>query len=161
MNGSKKPLFRKENTRSHGVNHYRGIGPDSKNDRNTKTGLRKSMSSRKLGLDFRPLFLFLQASVGKKWVDVYSEAKSRIPADKSEVINWIFGNGDTDEREIIRIGDNVYFSRLVVDDEGILQKYSSFSINQLYPSCGCCTHTLNGKVVMNKWNTPNKIEEQV
>lgn len=157
----KKPLYRTMNTRSIRVNYHRGFGPDSKHDRNTKKGLRKSMTSRKLGLDFRPLFLFLQASVGKKWDEVYSEAKSRIPQEESYRINWIFCDDRTDENEYFIINDNCYFSRLKVDEDGILQKYSDLTIEKLYPSCGCCTHTFNGKPITNKWadNPRFKIKE--
>lgn len=151
----KKPLYRTMNTRSHRVNYHRGIGPDSRHDRNTKDGLRKSMASKKLGLDFRPLFLFLQSSVGKKWDDVYSEAKSRIPTSEAYVIDYIFCDDRTDERDYFIINDNCYFSRLKVDDNGILQKYSDLTIEKLYPTCNCCTHTFNGKPLTNKWlNNP-------
>lgn len=142
----KKPLYRTVNTRSHSVNYYRGIGPDSKNDRNTKNGLKKSMKSRKLGLDFRPLFMFLLSKVGEKWDDIYSEAKSRLPESEGHVIQWIFGSGDT-----VRIGDNAYFSSLIVDENGILQKKSNIGVESVYPSCDCCTHTFNGKTLTNKW----------
>ena len=151
----KKPLYRTMNTRSHGVNYHRGIGPDSKHDRNTKTGLRKSMSSKKLGLDFRPLFLFLQASVGKKWDDVYSEAKSRIPAEEAYRIDWVFCPTHPADSEYFIINDNCFYSRLMVDDDGILQKFSDLAIENMYPTCGCCTHTFNGKPMTNKWlNNP-------
>jgi hypothetical protein len=147
----KKPLYRTMNTRSHGVNYHRGIGPDSRHDRNTKDGLRKSMASRKLGLDFRPLFLFLQSSVGKKWDDVYSEAKSRIPASEAHVIDYIFCKDRGEDSEYFIINDNCYFSRLMVDDNGILQKFSDLTIEKMYPSCDCCTHSFNGKKITNKW----------
>ncbi len=151
----KKPLYRTMNTRSHGVNYHRGIGPDSRHDRNTKDGLRKSMASRKLGLDFRPLFLFLQSKVGEKWDDVYSEAKSRIPASEAHVIDYIFCENRPDDTEYFMINENCCYSRLKVDDDGILQKYSDLRIEQMYPSCGCCTHTLDGKVITNSWlNNP-------
>lgn len=142
----KKPLYRTVNTRTHGVRYHRGSSPDSKNDRNTKDGLKKSMESRKLGLDFKPLFMFLQSKVGEKWDDVYSEAKSRIPDSESSVIQWIFGEHDT-----VRIGDNKYFSTLIVDEDGILQKKSDIGIESMFPSCSCCTHTFNGKIITNKW----------
>lgn len=150
MNKEKKPLYRTVNTRSIRVNYHRGFGPDSKHDRNTKQGLRKSMASKKLGLDFRPLFLFLQSSVGKKWDDVYSEAKSRIPSDKGYVIDYVFCKDRSPDSEYFIIHDNCYYSRLMVDDNGILQKYSNLTIEKMYPSCDCCTHTFNGKVMTNK-----------
>ena len=125
----KKPLYRTVNTRSHHVNHYRGIGPDAKNDRNTKEGLKKSMNSRKLGLDFKPLFMFLLSKVGEKWDDVYSEAKARIPSTELHVIEWMFGDFDT-----VRLGDNAYYSSLIVDEDGILQKKSTIGIESI---CSC------------------------
>lgn len=85
MNKQKENLYRKVNTKARNNNHR--IGKDSKNDRNTKIGISTKMKKDvERGLDYTPLFRFLLSKVGKSWVDVHSEAVSRL--DKNhQIIN--------------------------------------------------------------------------
>ena len=73
----KKPLFRKVNTRTHGVAHY--TGGDYRHDRNKKGEVfseetRGTMHGHEQrGLDYTPLFKFMLSRVGHKWDEIYSE----------------------------------------------------------------------------------------
>ncbi len=77
----KKPLYRRVNTRTHGVSHaYGGDYRDSRG-KDTALGMRKGV---RRGLDYTPLFKFLLSKVGHEWDSVFSEAVSRL--DKTEPI---------------------------------------------------------------------------
>lgn len=148
----KKPLYRKVNTRTHRVWH--NTGSEAKYDRNTKEGLQKSMKKHiKHGLDFSPLYMFLLSKVGCKWDEVYSEAKSRLPIGETDAINHLLRENKYIEHwGYCRAGENSLYSTLYVDENGLLQKtHPDLHIESLYPSCGCCTHTFNGKPLTNKW----------
>jgi hypothetical protein len=145
-----KPLYRTINTRTHHVRH--NSGQDSKHDRNTKNGMGKSMKrDTNRGLDFTPLYIFLISKIGKNYDDVYSEALSRIPKSEKEVIDHLFEDGQDKHFPYVRCGEHSYFSRLTVDKNGLIQKfYPDLTINDIYPSCDCHTHTFDGKVITNK-----------
>lgn len=149
MNKKIKPLYRKVNTKA--FNHSHNVGNDSKNDRNTKKGISKSMK-RKVhrGLDYTPLYKFLISKVGKNWDDVYSEAVSRL--DKKEPIFHIVAKHEHEMKDYVRCGESSYYSCLYIDKDNILQKVNPNLKNEdLTPTCSCCTHTFNGNVLNNKY----------
>lgn len=154
----KKDLYRKVNTKVCRMGLYHDFGSDAKYDRNTKKGISKSMKSNKRrGLDFTPLYMFLISKIGQKWDEIYSEAKSRIPASETEALQNLFHTATYYEDHGYKtFGEGTMYSTLVVDENGLLQKsMPELSIEHLYPSCSCCTHTFNGKPLTNKWeNNP-------
>ena len=143
----KKPLYRSVNTRTHGVKH--GNGGEYRHQRNTKREAASpdtSMHSKhRHGRDYTPLFKFLIAKVGLPWESILSEAVSRL--DTQEPIFWLVATDDEKSEDVVRIGENSYFSGLYVDAGGILQKVNpSLSAANMEPFCTCCTHTFNGEV---------------
>lgn len=158
INKDKKMLYRKENTTARG-NHKKS-NLHARYDRHTKNGLKKSMVSHsqsqfgyKSAKDYSPLYKFLISKVGKKWNDVYSEAKSRL--DVEEPIWYMVAEHEKDRTEYgtVRLGESTYFSQLYIDEEGILRISRPEVTNEtLYPSCPCCTHTFNGKNFTNKYD---------
>lgn len=149
----KKPLYRKVNTTAHNVGHDKSDEP--KYVRNTKKGIsRKMKKGVKRGLDYTPLYKFLLSKVGSDWDAIYYEAQHRL--DKEEPIFWMVsltGEFERGGNDICRVGESTYFSRLYVDENNILQKVNpDLSIENLYPSCKCCTHSFNGEVFRNKWD---------
>lgn len=153
MNKAPKPLYRKINTNAvtkYHINH--DFGSEARYDRNTKKGLNKNMAKNvKRGLDYTPLYRFLLSKVGQPWDVVYAEAKSRLPEGEADKhINWMFPTeGD---RDYVRMGESTYYSALCVDENGLIQKAKDVKMESLWPYCGCCTHTFNGKVFSNKYN---------
>lgn len=122
------------------------------------------MSSRGKSLDFSPLYKFLISNVGNPWEEVKKEAYSRLDEHREYVENMVY----TDPIDIENLvsyrskhnrlmgymiaGENSYWSILVVDENGILQKMNpELTVEQFYPSCACCTHTFNGKPFINKF----------
>ena len=154
MNRPKKPLYRKVNTRARGVHHQ--FGKDFKTVRHkkqeTKAQLTGSMvRQRQRGLDYTPLFQFLLANVGKQWHAVYSEAVSRL--DQADPIFWMVAAEGEPQQEYVRVGESTFFSGLYVSEEGTLELVNpKLHVEDLHPSCKCCTHTLNGKVIPWKGN---------
>ncbi|MGH1421101.1 MAG: hypothetical protein ACRBEQ_04725 [Hyphomonas sp.] len=145
--GQKAPLFRKVNTRARNVRHDTGgeaRWARSQFKTNTNDGSRGSMrSNRQNGLDYTPLFKFLLSHVGDDWDDVYSEAVSRLPTP--EPIFWMVSNTEPFGDGIARIGDATFFSELFVDANNTLQKVDpTIVVEELWPSCSCCTHSFNG-----------------
>jgi hypothetical protein len=148
MNKQKEPLYRKVNTKAHGVHHH--SGSDASHDRNTKQGTSKSMKKDKhRGLDYTPLYRFLLSKVGQTWSTVHSEAISRL--DKEEPIYHLVALNEAG-RDVVRCGESSYYNGLFVDDDGILQIVNTKATNEeQHPICSCCTHTFNGKVFINKF----------
>ena len=148
MNKEKSKLYRKVNTKTYNVHH--NFGGDFKNSRNSrKETLEQTKGSmfgkKERGLDYTPLYRFLLSKVGKKWNEIYSEAKSRL--DKSEPIFYMVSLEETDKEDYVRVGESTYFSGLYVDSEGILQITNpNLTAKDMKPSCSCCTHTFNGKL---------------
>ncbi len=145
--GQKKPLYRKVNTRTHGVRH--GNGGKAKWDRRTKPEnnrdyLGGSMhSTHQHGLDYTPLFRFLISRVGKPWEATHSEAVARL--DTPDPIFWLVARHEDDERPFVRAGQSSYFSGLRVDADGVLVKVDpDVDETSIAPFCSCCTHTFNG-----------------
>lgn len=148
--GEKKPLWRKVNTRTHGVRHG---GGDFRHDRHSKREKAaseqgvvrgKMRSGRQHGRDYTPLFRFLHAKVGLPWADTAQEAQSRL--DTSEPIAWLVAEHAADRHWIVRIGESSYWQGLWVDDDGVLQLVApDLTIDELVPRCSCCTHSFNGE----------------
>lgn len=136
------------NTRTHHVRH--GNGGEYRWLRNTKaeqasTAPRGSMhGGLQHGRDYTPLFRFLLSSVGRPWAEIYSEAKGRLDTD--EPIFWLVARSELEERAIVRTGESSYFSGLKVDTDGYLVRAApDLSVDDLWPTCACCTHSLNGE----------------
>src|SRR3712207_188910 len=109
----KEPLYRKVNTRTHGVHHeraeYRWIR-NTKQNKKDQSHLGPMHRGRRLGLDYTPLFRFLLSRVGDDWTPDYSEAASRL--DRPDPIFWIVARSDKDKRPFVRIGESSYYSGL-------------------------------------------------
>ena len=154
---NKKPLYRKVNTRAR--NHHHNTGGDARHDRHTKNGVKENMGKpKKRGLDYTPLFRFLLSKVGENWSVVLKEAQTRL--DKNDPIFWMvdvnepLSYGRVYGNSCFRSGENSYFSKLFVDDDNKLQLVDpEFRNEHLKPSCPCCTHTFNGKVLINKFKS--------
>lgn len=142
----KEPLFRKVNSKARGARHDTGL--DFRHVRNVKRETREQVlgsmhGNKQRGLDYTPLFKFLLSKVGSNWDGVYSEAVTRI--DKPDPIFWLVALTEDQKKEIVRIGENSYFTGLYVDEFGMLQLVNpNIKPEDLTPSCTCCTHTLNG-----------------
>ena len=158
----KKPLYRKANTKAKGYRYNVGKeGSKFKYTRHSKKDNREnvfgSMSGKKRGLDYTPLYMFLLSKVGKKWDDVYREAKSRL--DKTEPIFYmVYRKGEIPREDCVRIGESSYYSTLFIDDEGLLQKgnseYQPTEMSKYWKignkPCGRGeTWTFNGKTIYN------------
>ena len=142
----KKPLWRKVNTRTHGVRHG---GGEARWDRHTKAeaqneALIGSMhAGRRNGRDYTPLFKFLLSKVGQDWDAVHSEAVSRL--DSEEPIWWMVARKDAEKARFFRAGESSYYSKLWIDADNRLAKVDpDWGVEDMEPSCACCTHTFNG-----------------
>ena len=148
MDREKPKLYRKVNTRAKGVHH--GVGGDFKDSRNSRRETVQQVSgtmfgTKQRGLDYTPLFKFLLSKVGCNWNEIFSEAKSRL--DKQDPIFWIVSLNEDEKKDYVRTGESTYFSGLFVDDKNILQLVNpNLKGTDMKPSCGCCTHTFNGKL---------------
>lgn len=146
-----KKLYRKDNKQA--ANYHHNMPPgDFSDERHSKMmksfeGSFLSMHGKKeRGMDYTPLFKFLLSKVGAKWNDVHSEAVSRL--DKEEPIFWMVRlQISQDEYPVVRLGENSYYSKLTVDEDGIIIKVDpSFESDKMKLTCDCCTHTFNGEV---------------
>lgn len=157
--GEKEPLFRKENKVSLKTKYYVNKGKDFRHERNTKKfenfdGNKLPMKKLKLGYDYTPLYRFLLSKVGKKWDDVFSEAKSRL--DHEDPIYYMVAlKGEEITEEFVRLGENSTWSKLFVDSDGILKKVNTEE-KAPEPHCTCCTHSFNGKETK-----PNPIKSEI
>ena len=149
----KKPLYRKVNTRTHGVwhgsgSHYRYYRNTSLSDQAERIKMKQGV---RRGLDYTPLFRFLQSKVGRPWNEVHSEAASRL--DNEEPIFWLVAKDrESGDAIVFAGGENSYFNGLYIDDNDILQIVAPhIGVEQLTPDCPCCTHTLNGKPFTRKY----------
>ncbi len=101
-------------------------------------------SSLKHGMDYTPLFQFLLSRVGYDWDETYREAVARL--DRPDPIFWIVAKPRERRCSVVRVGESTYFSGLYVDEENKLARVDpNLSVNDLKPSCSCCTHTFNGQ----------------
>ncbi len=140
-----KPLYRSVNTRTHGVSH--GHGGDYRRSRHakreSKTRLGSMHPGQRHGRDYTPLFRFLLSRVGDDWSAVYSEAVARL--DRPDPIFWIVARSDRDKTPYVRVGESTYYSGLYVDEAHRLARVApDLTVNDMEPSCACCTHTFNG-----------------
>lgn len=147
VRGAKKPLYRKVNTRTHGVRH--GNGGEARWDRGKKVAGNRNLTTGSMhsyhrhGRDYTPLFRFLISRVGKPWDEVHSEAVARL--DDPAPIYWLVAVQGADKQPYVRVGESSYFSRLCVDADGVLAKVDpTLNETSLAPFCSCCTHTFNG-----------------
>jgi hypothetical protein len=143
-----EPLYRRVNTKARGVHH--DFGSDYKHDRNTKQKEPVKMKQGvKRGLDYTPLYKFLLKHVGKPWDKTYSIAVSRL--DKPEPIFNMVAKNIESASDRVRVSESSYYSGLFVDKDGVLKKVNpEVNENTMEPSCPCCTHTFNGKVLVKK-----------
>ena len=155
MNREKEKLYRKENKRAL---HHRSNDPGSeyRYERHSKVmnnfeGTHKSIKRTRGGYDYTPLYRFLLSKVGSNWDEVSSEAVSRV--DIQEPIFYMVclePNGAHESKRkssgVVRIGESSQYSQLTVNEDGILIKVNPDAV-PIPPSCRCCTHTFNGKVI--------------
>lgn len=147
MKGDRKePLYRRVNTRTHGVHHG---GGEARWDRNSKEAtrderLRGSMhAGKRHGLDYTPLFRFLLSKVGQDWGAIHAEAVARL--DQTDPIWWMVAQNPHEERPFFLTGESTYWSKLRVDADNRLVKVDpDLTVERMEPSCACCTHTFNG-----------------
>ena len=137
-----KPLYRKVNSKAYNCKH--NSGPDAKDDRNTKKGMPKSMKKNdQRGLDYTPLYKFLLSKIGEDWGVVFATAIRRL--DKEEPIYHLVARTEADRENYVRCGESSFYSGLYIDENNKLQLVNpSLKNEDLFPSCSCCTHTLNG-----------------
>ena len=142
-----KPLYRKVNTRTHGVRHgcdrMAGRARNSKaarKDEGRQQGMRQGVRH---GLDYTPLYRFLVSRVGQAWDAVYSEAVARL--DHEAPIWHLAARGGGPRAPKVRTGASTWFSGLYVDPDGMLAKVDPrLDAARLRPDCACCTHTFDG-----------------
>ena len=159
MNKDIKPLYRKVNTKARGVHH--NIGHNAKTDRGKKSGIKKSMKKDvQRGLDYTPLYRFLLSKIGEDWTKIHSEAIKRL--DCEEPIYHLVARNDSEKRDYVGCDESSYYSGLYIDENNKLQKVSpNFKNEDLIPSCNCCTHTFNGKVLIRKYNSDYYLNENL
>ncbi|PCJ56316.1 MAG: hypothetical protein COA79_19295 [Planctomycetota bacterium] len=138
-----KLLYRKVNTKARGVWHLKG--PKYKHSRNAKSENKSRMTQgHRRGLDYTPLYNYLISKVGQPWEDIYSFALPRVECE-----DFIFRIVSIDKdlaEEYICVGENSYYSVLLVDSEGVLEFANpKIDHHSLTPDCSCCTHSFNGK----------------
>lgn len=151
---AKEPLFRRVNTRTHNVHHNFGgeyrwsrqrherLGSESLGDEGQE-GRGSMHAGKRRGRDYTPLFRFLLSRVGKDWTQVHSEAVSRL--DDEAPIFWLVARTEAEQQSSVLMGQNSYYSGLYVDDDNRLAIVDpALSVEQMEPSCSCCTHTFNG-----------------
>ena len=151
----KEPLFRKKRNNESFSHHNNRNHADYKHIRNTKKhkitedgdfvvkckeGMHNTSPN---GYDYTPLYRFLQSKVGKKWNDVFSEAKSRL--DKEEPI-WHIVYLSKPDIEITRWGEGTYYHTLYIDENNILQ-YTNKNATLKPHAYSFGTMTLDGKVL--------------
>lgn len=140
--GQKEPLYRRVNTRTHGVHHG---GGEARWARNAKAEGRISMhAGQRNGLDYTPLYRFLLSKVGQDWDAVHSEAVARL--DRPEPIFHIVALHEDEEQDFVRGGASSYWSGLRVNPLNVLEKVApDLTVTDMVPFCPCCTHTFNGE----------------
>ena len=148
----KQPLYRRVNTRTHGVHH--GGGGEFRWSRHARKEDRPGRGAMggesRNGLDYTPLFRFLLSRVGDDWAAIHSEAVSRL--DKSEPIHWLVARSEAEKRPFVRAGESTYYSGLYVDEDHRLALVDpDLRVEDMEPSCACCTHTFNGVPFVRKF----------
>lgn len=142
---AKEPLYRKVNTRTRLVLHDRGgeyrwsrnAGREDRTNRGSMHG------GHHRGLDYTPLFKFLLSHLGDDWAAVHSEAVARL--DRADPIFWMVARSEAERQPFIRVGESSYYSGLYVDGDNRLARVDpDLRVEDMEPSCSCCTHTFNG-----------------
>jgi hypothetical protein len=144
---NKEPLYRKINWRTYKVEKHFNKDSEARHDRNTKKGISSKMDSKEHGRDYTPLFKFLLSKINHQWTEVHQEAVFRL--DTIEPLFYMVKLNQIDVENCsgyFRIG-NSYFSTLMVDEAGLLQKIKPDFIPNNIVTCSCCTFTFNGKVI--------------
>lgn len=102
------------------------------------------MHAAQHGQDYTPLYKFLLSKTGSRWDDVFSEAVARL--DKQEPIYYLVDlHPAADDTGFVRVDSNAYYSKLTVDEQGILVILRpELTANDLPMACTCCTHSFNG-----------------
>ncbi|WP_425099883.1 hypothetical protein [Tropicibacter sp. S64] len=154
--GTKAPLWRKVNTRTHGVHHRGGGGTKARHLRGTKAADDTAHPAHGMaqgvrhGVDYTPLYRFLLSKVGEPWETVHAEAVSRL--DREGAIFHVV-DLDGSDGPLARTGESSYMARLCVDGNGRLAWVDpDLRIEHLFPACSCCTHTFNGKPFVNRYD---------
>jgi hypothetical protein len=148
----KKPLWRKLNKEKSYKTHDLKVGAEY--DRGTKDGVKRSMHTTKHHLkDYTPLYKYLLKHVGEDFDKICSDVYPRID-DRERIWDIIDRNGSHDlHSRVCNVGGNSYYSTLIIDEDNILQiKTPELKNSDLWPDCGCCTHTFNGVVYVNKFD---------
>jgi hypothetical protein len=159
------PLWRKVNTRTHGVHHAPAAG-DFRHDRNTKAEREtedagvtrgKMRQGVRHGRDYTPLYRFLLSKVGQPWSEVHSEAVARL--DEEAAIYRLVALDRRNGRCVVRVGESSFYSGLFVDEAGTLLRVEPGPRNaDLWPTCPCCTHTFDGERLVNAYD-PERASE--
>lgn len=141
----KEPLYRRVNTRTHGVRH--GHGGEYRWSRHGRQEDRPSLGAMRggarHGLDYTPLFRFLLSRVGRDWDETFREAVARL--DRPDPIFWMVARDEAERKDVVLIRENSYFSGLYVDESNRLARVApDLRVEDMEPSCACCTHTFNG-----------------
>ena len=147
-----KMLYRKVNTKARGVHHH--FGGDYRHVRNGKGAESVKMKRGvRRGLDYTPLYMFLLSKLGQAWDGIYAEAVNRL--DHPDPIFHLVARSPEQQQAVVCVGESTYYSGLYVDAQGFLQKVApELGPEHLEPRCACCTHTFNGKRLVQKY-TPD------
>jgi hypothetical protein len=146
----KEPLYRRVNTRTHGVRHDRGGEYRWSRQKDDRTSRGAMHGGQKRGLDYTPLFRFLLSRVGSDWDEVYGEAVARL--DRPDPIFWLVARSDDEKKAFVGIGESSYYSGLYIDEQGRLALVDpALRVEHMKPYCPCCTHTFNGVPFVQKY----------
>ena len=148
-----KPLFRRVNSRTHGIVHGGGEYAwrrNTKAERQSEATHGSMHAGARHGFDYTPLFRFLLSKVGGDWSEIHSEAVARL--DRAAPIFWLVARVENERKASVRVGENTYWSGLYVDESGRLARVDpTLNIDDLTPECPCCTHTFNGEPFTRKF----------
>lgn len=149
-----KPLYRKEKKTGLMTQYYVNRGGEYRWERSKSVtpnrvydALKQQMKSRKLGMDWQPLYNFIMSNVGCNYDETYSKALKRCNKFRDE-FNKHWAYLFNDDRDIVRLGENTYYSALTIDEFNNIQirntgaepiKGGSFSFGY--------THSFNGKTL--------------
>jgi hypothetical protein len=146
----KEPLYRRVNTRTHGVRHGQGGEYRWSRRKDDTAALGKMHANKQRGLDYTPLFRFLLSRVGADWDAVFGEAVARL--DRPEPIFWMVARREAEKKPLVRLGESTYYSGLFVDGDNRLALVDpELRVEHMKPSCACCTHTFNGVPFVQKF----------
>ncbi|WP_426956840.1 hypothetical protein [Muricoccus radiodurans] len=149
----KESLYRRVNTRTHGVRHDRGGEYRWSRRREDRAHSGAMAHGTHRGLDYTPLFRLLLSRIGTDWDAAYREAVSRL--DRPDPIFWLVARSEEERKPIVRAGESSYYSGLYVDEDGKLAAVDpTLRVEQMTPDCACCTHTFNGVPFSRKYTPP-------